>query len=38
MPEFIDPDEFGLPARTVIEMLDEQTLAIVIDRKSNIIA
>lgn len=38
MPEFIDPDEFGLPARTVIEMLDEQTLAIVIDRKSHIIA
>lgn len=38
MPESIDPEEFGLPARTVIEMLDEQTLAIVIDRKSNIIA
>ncbi len=37
MPDFIDPKEFGLPTRTVLEMLDGNTLAIVIDRKSRIV-
>ena len=29
--------EFGLPARTVLEQVDSNTIAIVIDRKSRII-
>ena len=37
MPEYIDPKEFGLPSRTVVEIIDEKTLAIIIDRKSRII-
>ena len=32
-----DPKEFGLPARTVIEQIDQDTIALVIDRKSRII-
>ena len=37
MPALVNPKEFGLPARTVIENLDDATLALVIDRKSRII-
>lgn len=37
MNKQIDPYEFGLPSRTVIEKVDEKTLAIVINRKSRII-
>ena len=37
MPEYLDPKEFGLPPRTVIEKIAADTLAIVIDRKSRII-
>ena len=37
MPEYIDPKEFGLPPRTVVEKIATDTLAIVIDRKSRII-
>lgn len=33
----INPQEFGLPVRTVIEFTDESTIAIVINRKSRII-
>lgn len=33
----ISPKEFGLPARTVLEQVDENTIAIVMDRKSRII-
>ncbi|HIP37845.1 MAG TPA: hypothetical protein EYG88_00350 [Desulfocapsa sulfexigens] len=33
----ISPKDFGLPPRTVLEQLDEQTIAIIIDRKSRII-
>ena len=33
----LDPKIFGLPARTVIEQLDKDTIALVIDRKSRII-
>ena len=29
--------EFGLPTKTVLEQIDENTIAIVIDRKSRII-
>jgi hypothetical protein len=32
-----NPKEFGLPARTVIEQIDKNTIALVIDRKSRII-
>ncbi len=31
------PKEFNLPARTVLEQIDDETIAIVIDRKSRII-
>ena len=31
-----DPKEFGLPPRTVIEQLEGDTIALVIDRKSRI--
>ena len=33
----ISPRDFDLPPRTVLEQLDEQTIAIIIDRKSRII-
>ncbi len=33
----IDPKKFGLHTRTVLEQVDEQTLALVMDRKSRII-
>ncbi len=33
----MDPKNFGLPARTVLEQLDERTIAIVVDRKSRIL-
>ena len=33
----ISPKDFGLHARTVLEQLDESTIAIVINRKSRII-
>ena len=32
-----DPKEFGLHARTVLEQVDEHTVALVMDRKSRII-
>ena len=37
MSKLIDPNEFGLPARTIIEKLGENRLALVIDRKSRLI-
>ena len=37
MPYFLDPKEFGLTTRTVIEKVDDHTIAIVIDRKSRVI-
>ena len=33
----ISPKNFGLPPRTVLEQLDDKTIAIIIDRKSRII-
>jgi len=33
----LDPKEFGLPARTVIEQIGDDTIALVVDRKSRII-
>jgi len=33
----IDPKEFALHARTVLEQVDEHTIALVMDRKSRII-
>jgi hypothetical protein len=33
----LSPKEFGLPRRTVLEQVDESTVAIVINRKSRII-
>ena len=33
----LDPKEFGLPHRTVIEQIDGDTIALVINRKSRII-
>lgn len=33
----IDPKEFGLHARTVLEQVDEHTVALVMDRKSRVI-
>jgi len=33
----LDPKEFGLPARTIIEQIDPLTVALLIDRKSRII-
>ncbi|MBT8333703.1 MAG: hypothetical protein HKP41_11850 [Desulfobacterales bacterium] len=32
-----DPQEYGLPARTIIEQIDPHTVALLIDRKSRII-
>ncbi len=37
MPAKLNPKEFGLPARTVLEQIDAKTIAIVINRKSRII-
>lgn len=37
MPERIDPKPFGLPARTVLERLEDDTIALVVNRKSRII-
>lgn len=34
---YISPKEFGLPSRTVLEQVDGDTIAIVIDRKSRIV-
>jgi hypothetical protein len=31
------PKEFGLPPRTILEQIDDDTIAIVIDRKSRIV-
>ncbi len=36
-PMKLAPKEFGLPARTLLEQVDGNTIAIVIDRKSRII-
>ena len=33
----VDPKKFALPARTVLEQVDDQTLALIMDRKSRII-
>jgi hypothetical protein len=33
----IDPKQFGLPARTVLERVNDHTIAIIINRKSRII-
>jgi hypothetical protein len=33
----VDPKEYGLHARTVLEQVDEHTVALVMDRKSRII-
>jgi len=33
----ISPKDFGLPARTVLEQIDKNSIAIVINRKSRII-
>jgi len=37
MPKYIDPKSLGLPPRTVVEEINEKTLAIVINRRSRII-
>ena len=37
MKQTVDPKSFGLPARTIVEEIDRNTLAIVIHRKSRII-
>lgn len=37
MTHMIDPKRFGLHARTVLEEIDDMTVAIVINRKSRII-
>jgi hypothetical protein len=33
----IAPKDFGLPPRTVLEQVDDHTIAIVVDRKSRVI-
>ncbi len=33
----IDTKQFGLPAKTILEQVDQQTLALIVDRKSRII-
>jgi len=35
--QILDPKQFGLPPRTVLEQVDDCTIAIVINRKSRII-
>ena len=37
MTQYLDPKSLGLPARTILEVIDRNTLAIVIKRKSRII-
>jgi hypothetical protein len=37
MRKDIAPKDFGLPPRTVLEQVDDHTIAIVVDRKSRII-
>ena len=37
MPKYIDPKSLGLPARTNVEEIDSNTLALIILRKSRII-
>lgn len=37
MPNYVDPKLLGLGSRTTIEAIDQNTLAIVINRKSRII-
>ncbi len=37
MSKKLDPKEFGLPARTFIQQIDEKIIALVIERKSRII-
>ena len=37
MIKYIDPTSLGLPSRTIVEEIDNNTLAIVIKRKSRII-
>ncbi|MFW2366900.1 MAG: hypothetical protein ACN4GW_10815 [Desulforhopalus sp.] len=37
MKKFLDPREYGLPGRTMLEMIDDNHIAIVINRKSRII-
>ena len=37
MPKYIDPKSLGLPPRTVVEEINENTLAIVINRRSRIV-
>ena len=37
MIKYIDPISLGLPSRTIVEEIDNNTLAIVIQRKSRII-
>ena len=33
----LNPKNYGLPARTLLEKVDENTIALIIDRKSRII-
>jgi hypothetical protein len=37
IPMKLLPKEFGLPPRTILEQIDDDTIAIVIDRKSRIV-
>lgn len=37
MKDPLSPTEFGLPSRTIIEQIADDTIAIVVDRKSRII-
>ena len=37
MPEELDPKDFGLQSRTIIERINQNTIALVINRKSRII-
>jgi hypothetical protein len=37
MAKIIDPNNFGLPARTIIEELGKNHYALVVDRKSRVI-
>jgi len=37
MNRTIDPKQFGLPVKTVLERIDTGTIAVVVDRKSRII-
>lgn len=37
LPEKLNPKDYGLPARTVLVQVDDNTIAIVVNRKSRII-